>query len=229
MTNQARTARQTRAVFVHHSVGRQLIDSASIRSALLDEGIELTDVDYNKIGARGPAGTPLSAPPVPEDDTDIGAYVSLLTGDEQDGFLQWLRTFDIVVLKSCYPNSNIKSSDAEVRRRKEIETIVSHSAVLFRSAVWVTPPPLTRFRTTNSSAARAHAVAQWTVEMPRSPNVAVFNLHAELSEVDGGQRGMLREDFRRLPLDSHPNRLGAARAGASLAKAIIAAGRNTVA
>lgn len=191
-----------------------------MRQKLKDVGIELTDVDYNYRGTHDLAGTRINAPLIPDDDTDIAAYARLLTNAKDDPFVQWLSGFDLVVLKSCFPNSNLASDEELDEQKRQIESIITNSAKLFKKVLWVTPPPLTRGATTTQSARRAQTVARWTYEHTWPANVKVFDLHTALSEVSGKQAGRLKKAYRRLPFDSHPNRKGALQAGNQLLDAI---------
>ena len=208
----SRDSAQPNIVFLHHSVGRQLIATADLRARLLASGIRLTDVDYNRLGTTGPEGERISAPPVPYDDTDIPALADLL--DRGGEFVDWLASFDVVVMKSCYPNSNLKTDSAALKQRQEVSRILSAASNRFRSFLWVTPPPLPPLRTSVAAARRARDVA--LSSSSTASHVMVFDLHGSLAD----DAGMLSRQFRRInPLDAHPNKLGALSAGRELGTA----------
>lgn len=210
----SRLENRKRAVFVHHSVGRQLIDSSGMRELLAQESIDLVDVDYNRIGARDAGGKVAGVPTVPNDDTDITAIATLLEGESE--FVKWLGGFDVVAMKSCYPNSNLSTDLAEQAQRSELRRIGVAAARRFKAFVWVTPPPLPPLRTSRAAAQRALEVARSSTSLLGS-GVLVVDLHSRLSD----DRGLLARDYRRKnPLDAHPNRVGAALGGSLLIEAI---------
>lgn len=115
--------------------------------------------------------------------------------------------YDIVAIKSCYPNSNI-TSDAELESIKQhYQTITDFFTNHNKHLVILTSPPITPLMTRHDRAARARLLANWLSNTNIGKNVRVFNLY-DLLAVSGGGRhaNMLRKEYRRwLPFDSHPN------------------------
>lgn len=210
-----------RVMFVHHSVGRYMIRHGDMRNLLIAADVALWDTDYNKLGIHDERNAHVSGPAVPDDNTDPDGLLRIFTrgSDSDKQFIDWLKAFDIVAMKSCYPASNIES-DAELTARKELYRRLSEvvSEVL-PTTVLLTPPPLAPLRTTAANAARACELADWVTEDLKLPaNVTVFNLHGLLAHVDGKGNGTLARPYRRLlPVDSHPNVAGARIAGQRLA------------
>jgi hypothetical protein len=218
------SAAETRVVFVHHSVGRYMIKHGRMRDVLAPQGIALWDCDYNKIGSRNAAGARADAPPVPDDNTDPDGLLRIFTrGSDADRRLTgWLQTFKVVVLKSCYPASNI-ATDEELAARKELyDELVGAVCERLTHTVITTPPPLVPARTTAANAARACDLARWLLELTLPNNVTAFDLHGLLAHPGAGGDGTLARRYRRLlPFDSHPNAAGAQTAGKRLAEHVM--------
>jgi len=214
-----------RAVFVHHSVGRYMIQHGDMRKALRAIDVGLWDTDYNKFGAHNELGVQVPAPEVPDDNTDPDGLLRIFTqGSENDKrFIAWLQDFDVVALKSCYPASNI-ASDADLVARKELYRALSQAVSrALPAAVLLTPPPLAPLRTNAANAARACDLASSLTNQLKLPlNVTVFDLHGLLARIDAGGDGTLARPYRRwLPVDSHPNSVGARVAGSKLAEHLL--------
>jgi len=117
-----------------------------------------------------------------------------------------LNKYDLIMIKSCYPNSHIKS-------REQLEEIEAHYLSIFKSFVShkkdlliLTSPPLRPLFTNSNEAALSSELADWLVKNAPK-HVKVFDLHHKLSEENGRHKGMLKRKFRRFALwDNHPNR-----------------------
>lgn len=212
----------TRVIFVHHSVGRYMIQHGDMRRLLLESNVALWDIDYNKLGVREERGMPVAAPEVPDDNTDPDGFLRIFTrGSENDArFIAWLQGFDVVALKSCYPASDIASYADLAARQKLYSSLSEAVSESLRRTVLLTPPPLAPWRTTAAKAARACELANWLANDLKLPaNVTVFDLHGLLAHIDGKGDGTLARPYRRLlPVDSHPNTTGAHIAGRRLAE-----------
>lgn len=216
-----------RALFVHHSVGGQLLRQGRLRerlAALADTGgpvTQLWDHDYNQVGLSDQTGTRLGrAFPVPDDDTDPPGLLRLVQGDGgRAPYLAELTGFDLVLLKSCFPNNRLRTdADAERLRgiyRELFEAVARWSGT---RVVLLTSPPLHPRHTSPAESARARQLATWLQQAEKPSQVTVFDLFGILAAPDGPQAGMLRREYRRrfrLP-DSHPNERGAQDAAAAL-------------
>jgi hypothetical protein len=223
-----------RIVFIHHSVGRQLLLYGKVREQLAklstpDCKIELFDHDYNRIGLTGADGQKTGQSfPLPGDDTDPPALAKLFTGAEADviGLREKILSYDVIALKSCYPNSAIRSDEAERSRMDLYQQLIAAITRIPREFVLVTSPPLTPLRTSASQAARASRVARWlaTDATAGAGNVSVFDLFHHLAEPSGRDAGMLRKGYRRaLPFDSHPHERAWQQIAPQFAEALAAA------
>ncbi|HWC49504.1 MAG TPA: hypothetical protein VG448_11530 [Solirubrobacterales bacterium] len=206
-----------RILFIHHSVGRYLIRDGAIRerlAAIAAGGpplLELWDHDYNKRGLSDGSGRSLGrAFPLPDDDTDPRALLKLFTSEDPDvrSAREQVLDFDLIAMKSCYPNSAI-GSDVEMARDQEVyRRLLGSLAALPRNQfLLLTSPPLVPLRSRRAEGRRARYLAHWLskeVELP--PNVAVFDLFNRLAAPDGPHADRLRRRYRRrLPIDAHPN------------------------
>lgn len=222
---------RSKALFVHHSVGRYIITRGGLRQRLRDAAsgrgveIDLWDHDYNKFGLTDGAGNKLGRSfPVPGDNTDPDGLLELFRQANQGApFADELDSFDLVLTKSCYPNNAIKS-DADVARLQDLygrlfDELAKRAGT---QHVLLTSPPLTPWRTDRAQAARARTVASWLSNLATPNNVLVVDIFSALAEQ--GQhtdQGMLRRDYRPLlPIDSHPNANGCNAAAALVSDAV---------
>jgi hypothetical protein len=210
-----------RVLFVHRSVGRQVVDA--YRSTRDDRGdVGVWDFDANRCETRDLNGESDATAPIliSNGDTEpsgLRAFFEYASADAE--VASFLRGFDIVAFKSCYSASSIKD-DAQLegfkRSYAEIGKLVraiSHSLVM----VIISPPPRRPLLTTAAEVDRAMRFSLWLEELARSDGKAVFfDLHRVLAE-----RGVLRRSYRRwMPFDQHPNDIGAAAGGLAFASAI---------
>ena len=114
---------------------------------------------------------------------------------------------DIVIVKSCYPNSNIQNT-------KELETIKKHYQSIYdffvksnKKLLILTSPPLTPLMTKSDRANRARQLADWLVSSKFGNNIKVFDFFNLLATPkDRKYSSTLKKECRRwLPFDSHPN------------------------
>lgn len=217
-------------LFLHHSVGRYIVQHGALRErlrALASDGsetVELWDHDYNKFGLTDGNGHRLErAFPIPNDNTDPDGFVSLFrtaAAEPDSDLATGMRGYDLVMIKSCYPNNAIRS-DAQLESLKQTYMELFQ---LLRDRpddafLILTSPPLAPARTNRDSAKRAQVLAEWLCASVRPNNVDVFDLYSLLS----GPRGTLKREFRRLvPLDSHPNRDGCSAAAEALTERLAA-------
>jgi len=205
----------TNVIFLHHSVGRNLIEQGHVREKLAAVGYRFWDHDYNDPGLRDPAGSFTGySYSVPDDNTDPDGLTRIFSQPVYPlpfNTLSGLLQHEVIVFKSCFPNSNI-TSEAQLEQDKTLylrmrAVMERHSDKIF---IVVTQPPLNPAETTPEAAARARALASWlTSEFPGGrPNIVAFDLFGYLAEDNrsSSDYNMLRVDYRR-GADSHPNQL----------------------
>jgi len=220
-------SRRITAIFIHHSVGRYIIRVGNLRARLSGtspDGLPLFDLwdhDYNERGLSDATGKALGrAFPIPDDNTDPDGLLSMLRILKAgDSGLSELKKFDLVIMKSCYPNSKIHDD----KRVDELHDIYSEIfdivSTLDGTYVLLTSPPVCSFVTNKDEAARAREVAAWLVSTAKPGNAQVFDLFSLLSHPRGPHAGMLRTEYRwPLPWESHPNPLGSRAAAAGITK-----------
>jgi hypothetical protein len=228
-----------RILFLHHSVGRQLLRDGRIRDRLAGaapsgSSFVLHDHDYNKVGLHEADGGP-SGPafPIPHDDTDPPALARLFDGHDGEVMAarEQILEYDVIAMKSCFPNSAIHSDADAARRRETYCALLSSLAAIPRQFLLVTSPPLVRLRTTEAQAARARGIATWLASgASAADNVSVFDLFDRLAAPSGPDVDRLRREYRRrLPVDSHPNARAGEEIGAAFAGALTAAATRALA
>ena len=206
----------TNVVFLHRSVGHNLIEQGNVRALLGAEGYVFWDQGYNRDGLRDPNGDYLGYGYfVPRGNTDPDGLARIFSQPA----VNWpLNTFsrllqhEVIVFKSCFPVNNINSDDQlkqyqqwylQIRDRMD-----QHPDKLF---VVVTPPPLNSAATNAAAATRARLFSTWLTSddyLAGHVNVVTFDLFDYLAVADSGapESNMLRPDYR-TGGDSHPNRV----------------------
>jgi hypothetical protein len=206
----------TNVVFLHRSVGHNLIEQGNVRALFTAAGYAFWDQGYNRHGLRNPSGDYLGYGYfVPRGNTDPDGLARIFS----QPVVNWpLNTFsrllqhEVIVFKSCFPVNNI-NSDEQLEQYKQWylqirDHMDQHPDKLF---VVVTPPPLNPAETNIAAAARARLFAAWLVSdeyLAGHTNVVGFDLFDQLAVADSGdpESNMLRPDYRR-GRDSHPNRV----------------------
>jgi hypothetical protein len=190
-----------KVLFIHRSVGQHLLEHGNLRKLLNEKNIELDDYNNN-------SGI------ITHDDSSVTNKKIIMPGDNTNPdnleafFKSWpetLTSYDAVMIKSCYPNSHIKT-------KQELELIKSNYTSIFESfrsrqklLIILTTPPLRPLLTNRLEASFANQLADWLMTQTNNL-VHVFNFHKELSEPEGKHAGMLKRGYRRLaPWDNHPN------------------------
>lgn len=206
----------TNVIFLHHSVGRNLIHQGEVRERLTEAGFQFWDHDYNWEGLSRPDGTLAGySYSIPDDNTNPDGLARVFS---QPVFpwplnaLSGLLQHEVIIVKSCFPNSNIRSDEQldEVQGyylaiRERMGQFPDHLFII------VTSPPLNPAETLPDAAARARALSRWLQSdefLASYPNIAVFDLFGLLAEDDptAPDFNMLRADYRE-GTDSHPNLL----------------------
>jgi hypothetical protein len=201
-------------VFLHRSVGNNLVEQGGVRDLFTAAGYQFWDVDDNYRGLRNPA------------DQFVGYTYSVPNGNtEPDGLLKIfsqpvydlpINTFssllqhEVIAFKSCFTSNDLKS-DAQVAERKAWylkmrDTIDQHPDRLF---IALTSPPRNPAETTPEEAQRAREIAVWLTSdefLAGHPNLVVFDLFSAFAENDPSapDYNTIRAAYR-TGSDSHPN------------------------
>ncbi len=217
-------------VFLHHSVGRGLIEQGSMRELFTQAGYQFWDHDYNYPGLTDPTGQVLGYNyNVPADNTDPDGLLNIFTQPVYGlpiNTLSGLMQHDVIMFKSCYPASNI-STDEELEQRKSWylkmrDFMDQHRDKIF---VLVTPPPLNPAETSAAAAQRARAIATWLTSaefLSGHSNLFTYDLFDRLAENDAAKVDvyMLRQDYRS-GTDSHPTQVANERIGPDLVQFVV--------
>jgi hypothetical protein len=206
----------TSIIFLHQSTGRNLIEQGKVREQFQQAGYAFWDHDYNDIGLRTPASqfTGYSYN-VPNDNTNPDGLAAIF---KQPAYPLPFNTFsgllqhEVIILKSCFPNSNIQSEE-KLAQLKDYYLEIRSRIERYPGKIFIllTLPPLNPAETSPEAAARARALADWlnSVEFTNGyPNVYVFDFFNQLVEQDpaAADYNMLRQAYRN-GIDSHPNEL----------------------
>lgn len=203
-----------RAIFIHRSVGHNLIRDGKLYDLFRKYApdIELSDYDHNSKLLTVAGGEPRQRTlAFPGNNTGPQNYADFFANDANGAnpkLLELIMEHDIIILKSCYPNSNIKS-DEELRRIKDCYLTIAQffASTPGKQLVIMTSPPLVPIMTSADAARRARQLANWLGSTHFADNIEVFNFFDALAAPEG-HRGAnrLRREYRRwLPVDSHPN------------------------
>jgi hypothetical protein len=215
----------TTALFIHHSVGRQIIGEGGLRQKLYtgSPALELWDHDYNEIGLSDGAGLPLGTSfPVPSDNTDPDGLLTILKGIEAgEPWAERATTFDVLVLKSCFPNNAIRSDAAATSLAETYQQMREVAVALPQAVLLVSSPPLVFEATRPGQAARAADIAGWVGAHWTGPRLGYANIFDPLTYHFGPARGTLRLRYRRTrPRDSHLGVAGAQVAANAIVPAV---------
>ncbi len=205
----------TDIIFLHHSVGYNLIEDGNVRTAFLENGYHFWDHDYNDPGLRDSFGVSRGySYSVPDDNTDPDGLANIFSQPVYDlplNTFSALLQHEVIMVKSCFPNSAITSEEElagdQANYRKMRAAIQAHPEKIF---VILTSPPLIPEETNPADAARARAMADWLISedfKAGNRNIFVFDFYHLLAESDlsSPEVNMLRSDYRN-GSDSHPNR-----------------------
>jgi len=206
----------TDVIFLHHSVGYNLIEQGAVREGLTEAGYDFWDHDYTWPGLRRPDGSATGySYNIPDDNTGPNGLAGIFAQTEYglplnafSGLLQ----HEVIAFKSCFPVSYI-STDKQLERYKSYYLDIRHvmDQHLDRIFIVVTPPPLNPAETNAKVATRARAFADWLKSdeyLSGHPNVFTFDFFDYLAEGDlaSPEYNMLRRNYRE-GVDSHPNQL----------------------
>jgi hypothetical protein len=203
-------------VFIHHSVGNNLIHQGKLRDQFQQLGYSFWDQDYMSEGLTRPDGKPTGySYNVLDDNTDIDGYAAIF---QQPVYKLPINTFssllqhEVILFKSCYPNSQI-DDDAALGLRKQEYLLIRKSIDQHPDHIFflLTSPPLNPAETNPAAARRARALTNWLASTEFTsghPNLFVFNFYDLLAEnvVGADDENMLKKEYR-TGSDSHPNAL----------------------
>lgn len=202
-------------LFIHRSVGHNLIEDGGMYELVSKASpmFSFTDYDHNLGVLTVASGKKQTLNYVfPGGDTKPFDYAQLFSHDVpseyapiRDEFLH----YDVIVIKSCYPNSNLRSDNELESVKASYASITDFFAQLpSKQLVIMTSPPLVPIRTTKSAATRARALSNWLTHTTFATNISVFNFFDLLATEENkpGANRLKREYRRWLPVDSHPNK-----------------------
>lgn len=177
-------------IFVHHSVGRNLISEGNVRALVSHD---LWDLDYDHIGLTDPNGN-LTGESYGILDTDPEDWHDLWT--TSNSARESLLYYDVILFKSCYSACDI-TSDAMLDQYKDWYVDIKNQLSGYPDKVFVMMSPPPRNITTQAEADRAREFANWmgTLGLP------FFDLFDHLAD----SNNVLRYEYRRDATDSHPN------------------------
>ena len=197
-----------RVIFLHRSVGENLIVEGRVYELLQQSpGIDFCDFNQNTGVLRDTNGSRRTEYEMPGSNTKPCDYAKLFSDNYSSPLKDFVMTHDVVIIKSCYPNSNIKSAE-ELQMIKGYYRSIAQFFAKFpdKQLVIMTSPPLIPLLTTRANAVRARELATWLSLEDLGTNSRVFNLFDLLVADSGRGANLLRRDYRRLlPFDAHPN------------------------
>ncbi len=204
----------TNVIFLHHSVGNNLINQGKVREQFQQAGIDFWDQGYRYDGLRDPSGVKTGFwYPLPADNTDIDGLARLMAQEPKSlpvNALSGLLQHEVIMLKSCYPNNNFNGAEGFQQFQEMYlgmrATMDAHPEKIF---VLLTTPPLNPAETNMENARLAREMAAWLASeafIGGRQNVFVFDFYTLLAENDPAspEYGMLRAAYRE-GADSHPN------------------------
>ncbi|WP_298003240.1 hypothetical protein [Anaerolinea thermophila] len=203
----------TNVIFLHHSVGDNLIRQTDYRDRLTQAGLSFWDHDYNYYGLNDPNGQNLGFHfNIPNDDTDPPGLAKLFSQPVYPlpiNAVSGLMQYEVIILKSCF-TGNVLPDDQSVEKTRTYYEVMhrffeKHPEKLF---ILLTTPPLNSAEADEAMGARAREIAEWlqSPEYLRGlPNVYVFDLYSALAENDPSSPNYnrLREDYKE-GTDNHP-------------------------
>ena len=202
-------------LFIHRSVGRNLIKDGGVYDLAARTSPEFMFDDYDQ-NTDLLTSSSTSMPRqmnfrFPGGDTKPSDYASLFTEGTDLSYqdiLVWALGYDVIVIKSCYPNSNI-TSDLELENIKGYYQAIAKffAGHPDKKLVIMTTPPLRWLCTKPDAAARARQLSHWLATQQLGPNTSVFNFFDLLAnpEHDPHPNVLYRKYNRPWIFDSHPN------------------------
>jgi len=208
----------TNVVFLHHSTGSALISEGDVRALFSERGYQFWDHGYNQSGLQDPDGTSTQASyQIPglrgRGNTDVDGLAELFTQpvtDPPSNAFSYLLQHEVIAVKSCYPNSAIKSVGMQEQFQEwylQMRDVMDQHPD--RTFILVTSPPLHPQKTNADEAARARIIANWLKSdeyLTGHPNIFVFDFFDLLADPD---TNVLHAKYRESAdeVNSHPNPL----------------------
>jgi hypothetical protein len=207
-----------RMVFLHHSVGKGLLNDGGLRDRLLEMGIIVKSATYgDSIG----------------EDTDMNHWAAKFGKrmEEVFGFRNHPNQYyqngesnDIVVFKSCFPNSDIVGEGTAPGDPNAPEKTIANYKATFEALkedfrkypdklfIYMTAPPQSPDVANPQNAARAREFNDWLLKeyYPQINETGIKNFFVfDLFGVLADQNNVLKKEYRLpIPGDSHPNNAG---------------------
>lgn len=206
-----------RLAFIHHSVGRNWLNDG-LRDELMAEGISVQSISRNcDLGSE----TDMNHW-IPKFSDHINEIISFDSYEENN--ISTDKENDIIMFKSCYPNSDIAADGTPSGDPFAPEKTISNYQAIFDSLknifaeqpnktfIYVTFPPIHQMNTTAENASRARKFNNWIKsefadfysEETGLNNFVVFDLFDVLAD----ENNFLKEEYVRREGDSHPNTKG---------------------
>ncbi|MBP9820760.1 hypothetical protein KBC85_01320 [Candidatus Saccharibacteria bacterium] len=196
-------------LFIHRSVGENLINDGKIyQNFISNSNIDFNDYNVNTKILRNKYDSKKLLLDFPNNNTTPKDYSELFNNTNYQNTIDYILSFNTVIIKSCYPNSNIKTNQELIKIKDYYTKITSYYSNLPNKLIIVTSPPLVPFKTNSQNAKRAKELSNWLTNSNFGGNISTFNLFNLLAEKDGKNTNMLKKQYRRLlPFDSHPNKI----------------------
>lgn len=199
-------------IFFHRSVGHNLIRDGNLYELIDKTGrFTFSDYDQNTDTLSGPHDQSKPGFIFPGGDTKPESYTVIFpqtTLEQYQPIQELALQHDVIIIKSCYPNSNI-TSNAELSVIKQHYQTIADFFVAHphKMLVILTSPPLRPLMTKPDRAVRARSLATWLATTNFGSNVTVFDFFDHLAAPQNNpQPNVLKKRYRRwLPFDSHPN------------------------
>jgi hypothetical protein len=206
-------------VFLHHSIGEDLLHYGGLADSLLEQGIWVKSATYGDyIGENTDINDWL-----PKFNKDIDKIMAFkahpnIYCEDDDNYNS------IIMFKSCFPNSNIISEGIEPGDPYGKQKTLSNYKATFLNLsgifkeyknhlfIYITAPPLVPEKTTRENASRAKTFNSWLVseylpdyyENASTRNLIVFDLFSVWTDSEN----YLKREYRgKVAGDSHPNKL----------------------
>ncbi|MEZ5358253.1 MAG: hypothetical protein R3F48_05430 [Candidatus Zixiibacteriota bacterium] len=206
-----------RMVFLHHSVGNGFMYKGGLRDSLLNLGVVIRSCTYgDEIGEQTDMDNWL-----PKFQNDMNKIFTFKAHPNK--YYPDDRSNDIIMFKSCYPNSNLSGDGSEPGSATSSDKTIANYKGVFEGLktefakypnklfIYVTAPPNVPAVTTPENAARARKFNEWLqneflpayAKETGLDNFKVYDLFNFLAAGDN----FLKNEYRWQdnPRDSHPN------------------------
>jgi len=196
-------------LWLHHSTGDNLL-SGGLLDALRADNIALYDINYEEAKVGDYVIGDHTDPPDFPKNFNTAKYFDVIKGWELTGDK---KQHDIIMFKSCYPASDIKSDEMLEQYKQHYLSLLpafrAHADIMF---IPMSTPPRVKRKTTPEEATRARTWAKWigTQYATELRNVQVFDLFNAMAIREGHpDQNTLAPQFAESATDSHPTAQGA--------------------